>query len=554
MERGKSSQKKLLVVTLLALLLSLPWIDRAFYSRGEPREALVAQAMVTTANWISPPAYNGAVPSKPPFSHWWIAAFSLPRGEVTEFTSRLPSAIAFTLFCGAFFAFLSNRVGGDRALLATLIFMTSAEWFRAAVTCRVDTILSVSLAGALLALFSWSERGRKGFPWLAALLISFSALTKGPIGIGLPLVIYSLYEFLNGGARLSSTVRIAGRALLIAIPVLLVVSLWYIAGYLQRGDLFLEKIWYENFARFTSTMEDEPHKHSAFYLLGMLVVGLLPWSVPWLWLIARNVKGALGWCRGWRSRWSSASDLQRFSFLSAACVFLFFCIPSSKRSVYLMPMYPFLAILAAESAAVWGARAATLLRGMSRALLFFAGIVAVGTVGAVAFPLAPEVVRFKEAFIAAGTTQKLFLVLGLIIALRAWGRETVREAQRNPVGQLAISVWLTVVVCSFLIVDPICYQLSPKAWAHDPGVLASLQLERQEKVYSFGSEQYSMSFYLKKPFYGASPGMPSGSLVFVERRNIDRFRQQIAPNFTEVVTFRSGLEGEKKVIVVVRIS
>jgi len=164
MERGKSSQNKLLVVTLLALLLSLPWIDRAFYSRGEPREALVAQAMVTTANWISPPAYNGAVPSKPPFSHWLIAAFSLPRGEVTEFTSRLPSAIAFTLFCGAFFAFLSNRVGGDRALLATLIFMTSAEWFRAAVTCRVDTILSVSLAGALLALFSWSERGRKGFP------------------------------------------------------------------------------------------------------------------------------------------------------------------------------------------------------------------------------------------------------------------------------------------------------------------------------------------------------------------------------------------------------
>ena len=81
----------------------------------------------------------------------------------------------------------------------------------------------------------------------------------------------------------------------------------------------------------------------------------------------------------------------------------------------------------------------------------------------------------------------------------------------------------------------------------------SLQLGKHEKLYSFGSEQYGMSFYLKKPFFGASRGIPVGSLVFVEQRNIERLKSEIAPNVREVARFKSGLEPEKKVVVVVEI-
>ena len=553
MENRKASSRGLLVVILLALFLSLPWIDRAFYSRGEPREALVAQAMVTTGNWISPPAYDGAVPSKPPFSHWLISLVSLPQGDVNEATSRLPSAIAVVGFCASLYVFLARRLSTQAALLAPLILFTSSEWFRSASTCRVDTILGVSLAGALLALFSWSERGRKGFPWLAALLIAFSALTKGPVGIVLPLGIYSLYELLVCGITASTITSIALRAILISIPAVVLVSGWYLAGYLQRGDVFLEKVWYENFARFASTMEDEPHKHTVFYLIGMLLLGLLPWSLAWIWLLVRDVRGFLVKCRSWRSVWANASPLQRFSFLSASCIFLFFCIPSSKRSVYLLPAYPFIAILAAESAEVWGLSCKRLLAALSRILVVFAGVVAIGAVVVVAFPITPELVRFRESFVAVVTTRKVMLVLGLVVALRVWGRDTVRELQRSPVSQLGISLWLTVVICSFLVVDPLCYQLSPKGWLLQPSVMDSLQLSKHEKLYSFGSEQYGMSFYLKKPFFGASRGIPVGSLVFVEQRNIERLKSEIAPNVREVARFTSGLEPEKKVVVVVEI-
>ena len=41
-------------------------------------------------------------------------------------------------------------------------------------------------------------------------------------------------------------------------------------------------------------------------------------------------------------------DVRLFSLLSIVLIFVFYCIPKSKRSVYLLPIYPFLAYFLAE--------------------------------------------------------------------------------------------------------------------------------------------------------------------------------------------------------------
>ena len=40
--------------------------------------------------------------------------------------------------------------------------------------------------------------------------------------------------------------------------------------------------------------------------------------------------------------------MKRFSLVAAACILFFYAFPSSKRSVYLMPAYPFISILLAQ--------------------------------------------------------------------------------------------------------------------------------------------------------------------------------------------------------------
>lgn len=550
-ENSMARSRGLWLVIILSLVLTLPWLERPYYSRGEPREALVAQSMLHTGNWISPPAYNGAVPSKPPFSHWLISLVSLPGGEVTEFTSRLPTALSFILFMGAFYVFLVRRVSEQSALASTLILLSCAEWFRAGVSCRVDTILSTSLAGALLALFSWEERGRKGFPFVAAVLITCAALTKGPIGVALPLAIFGLYRLLVGEKSIRNVFRIGVSCAGIAAPVVAVVSLWYIAGYLQRGDEFIDKIYYENFARLTSSMEDEPHKHSALYLVGMLMVGVLPWTIPWLAAAAPSLRLIRALPQAVSRQWSSSTSLQKFSFVAAASIFLFFCIPSSKRSVYILPAYPFIAFLAGEMLVTWGSRQTKLLRVMSRVIMSFAAlIVAIFGVGML-FPFRAELSGLSASFVGSLSPLRVGLLTVLCVVL--WRRAGELDAN-DSVKRLSYSLIGAVGVLSLFVVEPILYQLSPKRWLSSDDLKKSVDFARYQRFFSFGSESYASSFYLKKPFYRAThEGVPAGSLVFVEQRNLDRFKSEVAPNVKEMARFSSGLEAPKKSLVVVEV-
>ena len=71
-------------VLLLAALLTLPFIGLGhFYTRGEPREALVAVSMLEQGNFILP-MFQGEFAFKPPMLHWLVALFSLPQGYVSE--------------------------------------------------------------------------------------------------------------------------------------------------------------------------------------------------------------------------------------------------------------------------------------------------------------------------------------------------------------------------------------------------------------------------------------------------------------------------------------
>jgi len=552
MSANSESTKISLVVfiTLLGLILTLPWLDRPFYSRGEPREALVAQSMLATGNWISPPAYNGAVPSKPPFSHWLIGVSSLPGGEVTEVTSRLPSALAFVIFNVYFLSFLLKRVSTQNALFAVLILVSSAEWFRAAVSCRVDTILSASLAGALLSLYSWRERGRRGFPLLSASLIACAGLTKGPIGIALPLGIFSLFELVEGERSVRNLARVIARALIIAAPVIVVVSLWYIAGYAQRGDVFLDKIWYENVARLTSSMEDEPHKHSVFYLIGMLFLGLLPWALVWGAASVGGLSQARASIKALPSWWRESSELHRFAALSAGMIFLFFCVPSSKRSVYLLPAYPFIALVAAELLEKWRSASGRFLTTLSSVLTGVSLTLVAATVCVLIYPATPKLELFSRAFWGSLSPLRLFGGLALVGSIFRFRK---LSALRDPVARLACSMVAAIALLSFFVIEPVLYQISPKGWLASKAFTSSVDISSRERLYSFGSEAYASSFYLKKPFYVVTSRPESGALVFLERRNLERFRSEIAPDAVEVARFNSGLEGEKKSLLVVKL-
>ena len=86
-------------IALLSTLVIIPFLgETIFYSKGEPREAIVAYSMLESGNWILPLNYGTDIAYKPPFLYWSIAAISAIFGGVSEFSSRLPSRYRFSSY------------------------------------------------------------------------------------------------------------------------------------------------------------------------------------------------------------------------------------------------------------------------------------------------------------------------------------------------------------------------------------------------------------------------------------------------------------------------
>jgi 4-amino-4-deoxy-L-arabinose transferase-like glycosyltransferase len=328
------------LLAAILLLCCAGILGRDIITRGEGREALVAQSMVKSGDWVLPTGYASDIPSKPPFLHWLISIFSLPIGEVTETTARLPSAFAFALATLIFYFFLQNRFDQKTAFYTAAILITSFEWCRSGVSCRVDMVFSALFFCGLLSFYKWHEKKFEGIPVAAIFCLSCAVLGKGPVAIVLPALIFTIYLLLQK----ENYLRILWKVSLILIPSMLISCVWYFLAYSHGGEAFFNKVYYENFQRFTGTMEDEPHKHGLFYLLGTIPLGLMPWSLIALILFIIGYKKK----ENSKITFGSSTDFKKFSLISVLTVVIFFCIPASKREVYLLPVYPFFALFLAR--------------------------------------------------------------------------------------------------------------------------------------------------------------------------------------------------------------
>ena len=344
-------EKPMVLLTVITVLSVFLWIGRGdFYTKSEPREASVAVSMIEKKQWILPDVYADEVAYKPPLMHWLTAIFSLPEGKVTPFTSRLPSALAFWGLIICSFLFFGRNLRMQEAFLAALIMLTTFELHRAAMTARVDMLLTFLIFWALTRMFRWEEEKKlTGFPVLVPVILGLATLTKGPVGIVLPLLIFGAYLLI---LRYNFW-KIVAKLIPLVLFASILPLIWYILAYQRGGEKFLDLVWAENFGRFFGIEDlkisyDLGHKKGWWYNWAMLAAGFIPWTI----LLVISLFG-LSYKRlpKIKSLWKSFVQMDKiklFSAVAAIVTFLFYSIPISKRSVYLMPAYPFIAIFIAQ--------------------------------------------------------------------------------------------------------------------------------------------------------------------------------------------------------------
>jgi 4-amino-4-deoxy-L-arabinose transferase-like glycosyltransferase len=321
----------------VVLVLALAWPLRTppVSRHGEAREGLVVQDIVRHGHWILP-RRNGELPSKPPLFHWIAAAGARVLG-LSDATLRLPSALAAWVMAVATLLVGAAAGGGRVGWLAVGALLGMVPFLEAATEARVDMVFSACVVVAIVAFWFW-YRDRRA--WTRVLVYAAAAgavLAKGPAGgvlPGLVIVVFLARERDLRALRALWSWPLVGASAGVDLG-------WYLLAYGRGGEEFLAlQIVRENLHRFVGGPDFARSGHGASSRLAVaLLTQLLPWSLALPW-------AAWCWTRGERE-----DTLGRLLHGWWLTVLVFFTVAAGKRTIYLLPAYPAIAVLAGRALA-----------------------------------------------------------------------------------------------------------------------------------------------------------------------------------------------------------
>ena len=529
--------KALWLITILAIVMLIPFLGLSdFNTKGEPREAVVAYTMLEHGNWILPINNGGDIPYKPPFFHWCIAFFSLFIGHVNEFTSRLPSAVSLVLMTIGGFVFYAKRKGTQISLIAAILTLTAFEVHRAGINCRVDMVNTAFMVGAMYLLYRWWEKGKHQLPWLAILCMSGATLTKGPVGIILPCFVMGVFML----TQRENFWGIVWRMALTALLSLIIPFCWYYAAYLQGGDEFLRLVKEENIDRFMGKMAYESHENPAWYNLLTLVMGWAPYTLLLLFSLF-----ILPWKKFSKTRFlenaKKATPLQVFTWLAFLLILFFYCIPKSKRSVYLLPCYPFMAYLIAEYI-VW------MMKEKMEAIKVYAGVIAslavilvIATLVIRAGGIPDTIFHGKHAAdniamlhaIGESTHGILFYVCYMFLIIGAY--HIFKALKKKETSQM-MKYTLVMIIAIFITLDSTLQPavLNTKADKHLAPVIE--KKFDTSKLYSYISVDmlhfFSLNFYLGDKIQQFDKVLPQDGVLMIPESDVPDFKEKFGKDYT----------------------
>lgn len=329
-----------LLLALCALLFFLGLGTLGLTDRDEGSNAEAAREMVESGDWVTP-TLNG-VPrfAKPVFTYWLTSGSYLAFG-VSELTARLPSALFGIALVLMQYAFASRILGPATGFRAALMLLLNIEILAIGRMVLTDMVMMFFTTLSIFCFFlaMWGEGKAKRWYWGFYAGMGLATLTKGPVGVLVPLLAILPYLWLT--RRWRDTLREC-RPLAGTLVFLAVATPWYTAMFLLHGAGYADSARGDTLTRFFSIIGG--HGGTVLFYIPILLLGFFPWSG---FLPAALVQALRG------SRSASAQDPQRH--LQILCgvwivaVFAFFTLSSTRLPHYIAPLFPAAALLVAAS-------------------------------------------------------------------------------------------------------------------------------------------------------------------------------------------------------------
>jgi 4-amino-4-deoxy-L-arabinose transferase-like glycosyltransferase len=397
----ESIRDQLLVAAFAALVL-LPGLGATgLWDYDEALWAGTAAEMGRRDDWIVP-FFNGELSiQKPPFMYWMMLIGTSIFGE-TDFAYRIGSALFGIAACVITYRIGRTIFDREVGLVAGAALATATMFDVVARGATPDSELVFFCTVALSCLMAPGTGSVGGgspllagrLDWLSAVLMytamGFAVLTKGPIGILLPMLSIGIFLLLDAGlagsgrqggagAFLGRCLRGVPRVVWQLRPVLGLVTFVAVVGpwfwFVQQqteGAFGAGFLGTHNVQRFLQPFEK--HRGSSLYYLPALLIGFFPWSmfeIPTVREAARRIVRP--------GRTGSGTLLLAVWIVTWIG---FFSLAQTKLPNYILPAFPAAAVLTAAFLVGWARddeRASRFWMRTALALLTIFGVMAVGT-------------------------------------------------------------------------------------------------------------------------------------------------------------------------------
>ncbi len=530
------------LVTIAAAIAFLGAVSsRDLWSPDEPRYGRVAAEMLDRGDLLVPRYDGEPYAEKPPLAFWLMAASGRVAGGIGAVSARLPCALLAALAV-LVTARLATRWFGDASIGDTAALLLATTGLALWNSSRATLDFPMTAFG-LLALAAGTRVVAKPSV-LAALAcgaaLGLGILVKGPHALLLPVAA------IVGGCVLSRNARrlLDWRWGLALAAMAAVVLAWLLPALAASEEAWGGRLLGQLSSRLSGA--EEPHRHGPLLYLWMLPAVALPWTPVWL----ASLKRALPL--------RSVSTEERFGVAAALCgaavPLVLLSVAASKRDVYLIPLLPMLAILAA-----WALHRMPV-RALKIPLAVAGGLLALLAVGALVTQFAaPSLFPGDPHDVVAGNTfarGPMPLRLDLVGVLLAIGSAATFFRRHDPAAALNSAAvwlgfaWLAVALGILPAIDPAktWNDATADARAGPPGV----------PVATLGFDDAGLTWAMRPDVVGRLDDVPS------ERRppgsQVELLEKALAPGakpilvvlddktWTEVVRLRPSLEPRARTV------
>jgi 4-amino-4-deoxy-L-arabinose transferase-like glycosyltransferase len=341
----------LALLFLAGLVLLFFGLGRAdLFNPDEPREAEMAREMLVSGDHVVPHLNGEPYLEKPPLFYWGVVAAFRLFGGPGEAAARFLPALA-----GLFTVLLTYRMArdllGERAALpAAVILLTAFQFFWIARRSLIDMPLTLAV---LLACFGLHRvvTARDGERTGSRLILGTASLAaalmlKGIVGAAIPGLAVVAWLVLRRDPRPLVRKGLVPAVMAAFVPV----GIWVLRLHGVLGSAAVrEFVVVNNVMRFTGGAA-KGHDQPFWYYVPTLLGDFVPWAavLPCAVVAAFRRASARDTFRGERD---ALRDLLAWFLLPLAVL----SVASTKRGLYLLPVYPAAAMLVAW----WMCRAST---------------------------------------------------------------------------------------------------------------------------------------------------------------------------------------------------